>query len=127
MREPLGELDAELRLVVGFHRAVERLETLDDLLEGLAALALAGAEDERQAVGLKQGGVQSERRDDGALACPAAAIEQDLSLLAEEGFGLPRVNGEAAGAENRPGVERHGHEAPRVHDRLVLVCGGDEQ
>jgi hypothetical protein len=45
-----------------------------------------------------------------------AAVEQQLALTAEQHVGLPAVDGEAAGAESRAGVERHGQQLSRVHD-----------
>ena len=80
-------------------------------------LPLAGGENEREAGGVEQRGVQGQGADDGGLAGLTAAVEQQLALAAMEDFGLPAVNGETAGAKDRAGVERHGHETACVHGR----------
>jgi len=64
---------------------------------------------------LEDAGVQGEGADDGGLAGLPAAVEQQLAVTAEQHVGLQLVDGEAAGARDRAGVERHGQQLPRVH------------
>src|SRR5438067_10675582 len=61
-----------------------------DFLECLGRLPLPGRQDEREATGLEEGGVQGEGADDGALAGLTAAVEQQLAVTAEH-VGLPLV------------------------------------
>ena len=62
--------------------------------------------------------------DDGACAARMAAVEQQLAVTAEQQVGLPLVDGQAAGAKDRAGVERHGQQLPRVHGGEFGVAAG---
>ena len=109
------ELNLHLRFVRRLEGPVDRLVAVEHLAEGFGGLALDGREDEDGALRDEQRGVQGEGADDGTLTRLPAAVEQDHAFLAEQHVALPGINGEAAGAEGRTGVEGHRHELARVH------------
>jgi hypothetical protein len=84
-----------------------------DLAEQFGRLPLATGQEQNQAAGVEESGVQGESSDGGGFAGLARAVEEDARRPAVKQIALPRIGGQAAVLEQSGGVKGQGQDLSR--------------